>query len=181
MSRLQGQRAIVERDDAGIVACMPMPYRMNLARYLTQWFVNDVGGASSRVGVCPPIVRFLHSFIHLKTLKGRPVSLAYSMRATSSAPLKAMPTSPPNVLRACEERGDVMHIDAHMEHTTASRTWSMASRGDFVSSSAAVAAQSIFSTVAALTCDGSALNSRQKLAIDRRSPPSAAERPERRR
>ena len=38
---------------------------------------------------------------HLNTLKGRPVRWAYSTRATSSAPLKAMPISSPKVLSAC--------------------------------------------------------------------------------
>ena len=38
---------------------------------------------------------------YLKTLNGLPVKCAYSIKATSSAPLKAMPMSSPKVLRAC--------------------------------------------------------------------------------
>ena len=41
---------------------------------------------------------------HLKTLNGLPVRCAYSTRATSSAPLKAMPMSSPKVFRACKNK-----------------------------------------------------------------------------
>jgi hypothetical protein len=41
------------------------------------------------------------NWAHLNTLKGLPVRCAYSIKATSSAPLKAMPMSSPKVLSAC--------------------------------------------------------------------------------
>jgi hypothetical protein len=41
------------------------------------------------------------NWAHLNTLKGLPVRCAYSIKATSSAPLKAMPMSSPNILSAC--------------------------------------------------------------------------------
>jgi hypothetical protein len=46
----------------------------------------------------------LIQFTHLNTRYGRPVRWAYSISATSSAPLNAMPMSVPKVFKACGQR-----------------------------------------------------------------------------